>query len=93
MQKAVNDFVKKGPSEKELIAAKKNITGGFAMRIDTNSKLTNYVAMIGFHQLPLDYLDIFQAKIEAVTLSSIKSAFQERIKPEYINTITVGGRQ
>ena len=91
MQKVLTDFVEKGPSEKALIAAKKNITGGFAMRFDTNSKLTNYVSMIGFYQLPLDYLDVFQSKIEAVTLSSIKSAFQERIKPENIHTITVGG--
>ena len=91
MQQTLTHFVEQGPSEKELIAAKKNITGGFAMRFDTNSKLTNYVAMIGFYQLPLNYLDVFQSKIEAVTLSSIKNAFQERIKPEYIHTITVGG--
>lgn len=92
MQNTLENFVKNGPSEKELIAAKKNITGGFAMRFDTNSKLTNYVAMIGFYQLPLDYLDAFQKKVEAVTVSSIKDAFQKRIKPEYIHTITVGGQ-
>ena len=91
MQKVLTNFVEKGPSEKALIAAKKNITGGFAMRFDTNSKLTRYVAMIGFYQLPLDYLDVFQRKVEAVTLSSIKKAFQDRIKPEYIHTIMVGG--
>lgn len=92
MQKTLANFVLNGPSEKELIAAKKNITGGFAMRFDTNSKLTSYVAMIGFYQLPLDYLDVFQKKVEAVTLSTIKEAFQKRIKPEYIHTITVGGK-
>ena len=61
------------------------------MRFDTNSKLTSYVSMIGFHQLPLDYLDAFQQKIEAVTVASINDAFLRRVKPEYINTITVGG--
>jgi zinc protease len=91
MQNTLNDFVEKGPSEKELIAAKKNITGGFAMRFDTNSKLTGYVSMIGFYQLPLDYLDVFQQKVEAVTVASIKDAFERRVKPELISTITVGG--
>ena len=91
MQNTLKDFVEKGPSEKELIAAKKNITGGFAMRFDTNSKLTGYVSMIGFYQLPLDYLDVFQQKVEAVTVASIKDAFKRRVKPELINTITVGG--
>lgn len=93
MQKALENFVTNGPTEKELIAAKKNITGGFAMRFDTNSKLTNYVSMIGFYQLPLDYLDAFQKKVKAVTVSSIKNAFQKRIRPEYIHTITVGGEK
>ena len=91
MQNTLKGFVENGPSEKELIAAKKNITGGFAMRFDTNSKLTAYVSMIGFYRLPLDYLDVFQQKVEAVTVASIKDAFIRRVKPGLINTITVGG--
>jgi len=91
MQNTLKDFVAKGPTEQDLIAAKKNITGGFAMRFDTNSKLTSYVSMIGFYQLPLDYLDTFQKRVEAVTVESIKDAFSRRVRPEMINTITVGG--
>ncbi|MFW5443496.1 MAG: M16 family metallopeptidase [Methylococcaceae bacterium] len=91
MQNTLSNFVEQGPTEKALIAAKKNITGGFVMRFDTNRKLTGYVAMIGFYQLPLDYLDGFQQKVEAVTIASIKDAFQRRVRPEYIHTITVGG--
>ncbi len=85
-------FVKNGPTEEELLAAKRNITGGFAMRFDTNSKLTNYVAMIGFYRLPLDYLDAFQDKVNSITIESIKNAFQRRVRPELINIISVGGR-
>ncbi|MCK4841656.1 MAG: insulinase family protein [Methylococcales bacterium] len=91
MHQTLKNFVDNGPTEKALIAAKKNITGGFAMRFDTNNKLTNYVAMIGFYQLPLDYLDTFQQRVEAVTVASIKDAFKRRVKPELLHTITVGG--
>ncbi len=91
MQNTLKDFVENGPTEAELIAAKKNITGGFAMRFDTNSKLLSYVSMIGFYQLPLDYLDTFQQRVEAITVASIKDAFKRRVRPELINTITVGG--
>ena len=91
MQDTLARFVKQGPTEDALIAAKKNITGGFAMRFDTNSKLTRYVSMIGFYKLPLDYLDTFQQRVEAVTVKSIKDAFKRRVKPEFIHTITVGG--
>ncbi len=90
MQKTLKKFVDEGPSEKALIAAKKNLTGGFAIRFDTNKKLTKYVAMIGFYQLPLDYLDQFQKKVEAVSVESIKEAFQRRVQPNFVHTITVG---
>jgi zinc protease len=88
--KTFNEFLDKGPSEKELIAAKQNITGGFAMRFDTNSKLTDYVAMIGFYQQPLDYLDTFQSNVEAVSIEQIKDAFKRRVKPELLQIVTVG---
>jgi len=91
MNNTLRDFIENGPSEAELTAAKQNITGGFAMRVDTNSKLTDYITMIGFYQQPLDYLDVFQSKVEAVTAADIKDAFQRRIRPEWLQTVTVGG--
>jgi len=92
MNATLKDFIDKGPSDAELTAAKQNITGGFAMRIDTNSKLTEYVSMIGFYQMPLDYLDVFQSRIEAVTADDIKQAFARRVRPELLQTVTVGGK-
>lgn len=91
MNATLDDFIKNGPTEAELQAAKKNITGGFALRTDNNSKLLNYVTMIGFYQQPLDYLETFPVKVEAVTVDDIKAAFQRRIKPEWLQTVTVGG--
>ncbi len=87
----LSDFVANGPSEKELTAAKKNITGGFALRLDTNRKISQYVSMIGFYQLPLDYLDTFQDQVNAVTVESIKNAFNRRIQPDKLQIVTVGG--
>lgn len=92
MNATVKEFVEQGPTEKELTAAKQNITGGFAMRVDTNSKLTDYITMIGFYQQPLDYLDLFQSKIDAVTVEAVKDAFKRRIRPEWLQTVTVGGK-
>ncbi|WP_020563387.1 M16 family metallopeptidase [Methylosarcina fibrata] len=90
LNQTLTDFIKKGPTEEELSAAKKNITGGFAMRFDTNKKLANTVAMIGFHQLPLDYLDTFQQKVEQVTAPSVAEAFQRHIDLNRLQTVTVG---
>ncbi len=90
LNQTLMDFINKGPTEAELTAAKKNITGGFAMRFDTNKKLANYVSMIGFYEMPLDYLDTFQQKVEEVSVTSIADAFKRRVKPALLQTITVG---
>lgn len=91
----LNDTLEKfrldGPSEKELESSKKNITGGFVLRIDSNSKLAGYIAMIAFYQLNLDYLDVFNSKIDAVTTEMIKNAFQRRLDPDNFTTVLVGG--
>lgn len=85
------NFVAEGPTEKELKAAKDNITGGQALRIDSNRKILEYLAVIGFYQLPLDYLDTFNSKVEAVTLDQVRDAFKRRVQPERMLTIQVGG--
>jgi len=91
LNQTLNDFIEKGITEAELIAAKKNITGGFVMRFDTNRKLMSYLSMIGFHDLPLDYLETFPQKIDALTVADIQEAFKRRVIPSLLQTITVGG--
>lgn len=91
MRTTLTDFINNGPTEAELIAAKQNITGGFALRVDSNSKIANYLSMIAFYDLPLDYLDSFIAKVNAVTVEQIKDAFSRRIHPDKMLTVLVGG--
>lgn len=86
------DFVNEGPGEKEILHSKKNITGGFPLRIDSNKDISNYLTVIGFYNLPLDYLKKFTQRINAVTLSQIKDALKRRIDPEKMLTVTVGTR-
>ncbi len=86
----LKDFIEKGPTQAELDAGKKNIIGGFPMRFDTNKELAGYVAMIGFYDMPLDYLDTFRQKIEATTIDSIRQAFKRKVNIALLQTVTVG---
>jgi zinc protease len=90
LRETLSKFIKEGPTAKELAHAKKNITGGFALRIDSNSEISNYLGVIGFYDLPLSYLKDFNQRVEAVTLEQIKDAFKRRIDPDKMITITVG---
>ncbi len=86
----LEDFIKNGPDEKELEHAKNNITGSFPLKIDSNKKIVEYLAVIGFYDLPLEYLDSFNDRVNAVTVESIKDAFQRRVDPARMTRIIVG---
>ncbi len=85
-------FVAEGPSEQELRAAKRNITGGFPLQIDSNGKIVTYLSVIGFYGLPLDYLERFTDRIDAVTREQVRDAFRRRVHPERLLTVLVGGQ-
>ncbi|WP_455221939.1 M16 family metallopeptidase, partial [Kaarinaea lacus] len=90
VRETLKTFIENGPTEEELNAAKKNITGGFPLRISSNKKILGYIGMIGFYGLPLDYLDTFNEKIQAVTAADIKDAFKRRVNPDTMVTVLVG---
>jgi zinc protease len=84
-------FTSSGPTEEQMTAAKKNLTGGFPLRIAENADIIPYLAVIGFYGLPLDYLDRFTDRIQAVTAAQVRDAFARRVHPERLATVTVGG--
>lgn len=90
MRATLQRYRDEGPTAAELSAAKKNITGGFPLNIDSNSDIAGYLAMIAFYDLPLDYLDRFIERVEAVTAEQIRDAFQRRVDPQRLVTVTVG---
>lgn len=93
VRETLEKFIKNGVTEAELKAAKQNIVGGFPLRIDSNSKILDYLAVIGFYKLPLTYLDDFNANIGKVTAAQIKDAFGRRVHPDKMVTIIVGGEK
>jgi zinc protease len=93
MRDTIARFVADGPTAEQLDAAKRNLTGGFPLRIASNRSITEYLAMIGFYGYPLDWLDTYVPKVEAVTAEQIKDAFKRRIDPERLIAVVVGDGQ
>ncbi|MES2979797.1 MAG: pitrilysin family protein [Pseudomonadota bacterium] len=85
-------FVAEGPTAAELQAAKDNLIGGFALRLDSNAKLLDQVSNIAWNNLPLDYLDTWTAQVEKITANDIKAAFARKLQPERMVTVVVGGQ-
>lgn len=90
VRKTVAEFLRTGPTKRELQAAKDNLIGGFPLRIDNNRKILDNIAAIGFYKMPLDYLDTWTGKVAAVTMADIKAAFGRKIGPDRLATVVVG---
>lgn len=90
VEENLQKFIEQGPTAEELEDAKLNITGSFPLRQTSNKDIVENLAVIGFYDLPLDYLEKYNAHIEAVTLEQIKSAYKRRVHPQTMATIIVG---
>ena len=86
-----NRFVEQGPDEQELEDAKQNLIGGFPLRISSNGKIVQYLAMMGFYDYPLDHLDTLPGKLAAVTVEQVRDAFSRRIIGAAGISVIVGG--
>ncbi len=92
-REVVKKFVEEGPTEEELRAAKDNLIGGFALRIDSNRKLLGNVVNIAWNDLPLDYLEHWTDRVQALTTRDIRDAFQRMLQPDRMVTVQVGAKQ
>lgn len=77
-------------SDRQLADAKANLIGSFAQRMDSNRERTGLMSMIGFYNLPLDYLQRWTERVESVTLADTKRAADEYLNPATWNLVRVG---
>jgi zinc protease len=92
VREVVSRFVQQGPTDKELRAAKDNLIGGFALRLDSNKKLLENVVNIGWNGLPLDYLDTWTQQVERLTTTDVRDAFARKIQPQRMATVVLGAQ-
>lgn len=85
-------YLAEGPSEAELQQAKDNLIGSFPLRLDSNRKILEYLAMMGFYGLGPDWLDSYPKKVAAVTRDELIRALRARLDPDAMATVIVGGQ-
>ncbi|MCG9027327.1 insulinase family protein [Laribacter hongkongensis] len=90
-RETLEKFVADGPSAAELEQAKANIISGFPLRYDSNKKLIEYVAAIGFYNLPLTWLDDYPRAVEQVTPEAVRDAYRRRVGLDHLVEVVVGG--
>ena len=90
MNSTIANFIANGATPSELQAAKANLVNGFPLRIDNNRKLLDNVSSIAWNDLPLDTLETWTAKVDAVTLEQVSAAFQRYLAMDRMKIVVLG---
>jgi zinc protease len=88
--KTLTDFLQKPIDETILQEGKDNIIGGFSLQTASNSGILTYLAIIGFYDLPLDYLNNFTSHIKNISALEIKKSFNKLINMDKLIILTLG---
>jgi len=90
VKKTVTDFVSKGVSPENLKAAKMNLLGSFPLKIASNAGIVANITQIAFYNLPLDYLNTYPSKVDAVNAQDINKAFPKVVQYKNLKRVIVG---
>lgn len=92
--KLVNEQIgrirKEKVSEQELADARAYLTGSFPRRLDTNRKIADFLAVVEFYGLGLDYVEKYPGYINSVTADDVLRVAEKYLDPSAIVTVVVG---
>jgi zinc protease len=79
-----------GPTQAEFDNAKSYLTGSYALRFDTNTKIASQLLGLLQDDYGIDYIDKRNALVEAVTLDDVKRVAAKLLKTDDLIVTIVG---
>jgi len=86
-------FAEDGPTAEELAETKTYLTGSYALRFDSNSKIASQLLAIQEDNLGIDYVNRRNSMIDAVTLDQAKAQAKRISEPDKLIVTVVGKPQ
>lgn len=74
VKSVLEDIAKNGPSEQELEDAKRYLTGSYALRFSSSTRIASIVLWVQIEDLGIDYIEKRNSLIESVQLEDVKRA-------------------
>jgi zinc protease len=87
MQAEIRKLAETGPTEEELAKAKSFLTGSYALRFDTSTKIAEQLALIQLDDLGIDYIDKRNGLIDAVTMPDVKRVAKRLLEAGMLITV------
>ena len=83
-------FISQPMTQQQLQDGKDNIIGGFALETASNANILTYLSIIGFYNLPFDYLSGFTDKIKDISAKDIQKSYERLIDMDKLIVLSVG---
>jgi zinc protease len=77
-------------NERELADAKAYLTGSFPLTIETPDAIAMQVLNVVFYDLPIEELQTFRERVNAVTTDDIQRVARAYLKPDRLSVVLVG---
>src|SRR5204862_6299374 len=76
--------------ERELSDAKAYLTGSFPLTIETPDAIATQVLNVLFYGLPVEQLETFRQRVNAVTVDDIERVARFYLRPDRLSVVLVG---
>jgi zinc protease len=90
VQDVLADYLKTGPTEKELDDAKRELAGSFPLSTASNADIVGQLGAIGFYNLPLSHLEDFMQQSQNLTVEQVKAALNKHLSTDKMVIVSAG---
>jgi zinc protease len=90
VRQVLRDFLRDGPTEAELAAAKQELAGSFPLSNASNASIVGQLGSMGFYNLPPSYLEDFMTQSQQLTIEHVKNAMSRHLNADTMLVITAG---
>ncbi|MBI4843439.1 MAG: insulinase family protein [Nitrospirae bacterium] len=80
-------------SDAELTGAQLFLTGSFPMKIETSSRIANFLIAVEFYRLGADYIDKYPTYINSVTKEDVLRVAKKYLDPDNYTIIVVANQK
>jgi zinc protease len=90
VQDILRDYLKTGPTQKELDDAKRELAGSFPLSTASNGSIVGQLGAIGFYDLPLTFIEDFMQQSQVLTVDQVKTALNKHLDADKLVIVTAG---
>ncbi|MBV4461472.1 insulinase family protein [Pseudomonas sp. COR58] len=90
VQDVLADYLKSGPTRKELDDAKRELAGSFPLSTASNADIVGQLGAMGFYNLPLSYLDDFMRQSQSLTVEQVRDAMNRHLSTDKLVIVSAG---